>query len=148
MIDDTLELCREKFYQNAIELKVGSVPDIKLPIRSVQISQVLLNLLNNAFDAVKELPDPNVTIDFELTATDLFIKISDSGSGIPAAITDRIFDPFFTTKEVGQGTGLGLSISRSILLDHQGDIHLLHNEARTTFCVRLPFSRKENATDR
>ncbi len=142
IIEDTLELCREKFYQNAIQLQVGQVPDFTLPVRAVQISQVLINLLNNAFDAVKPLADRRVNIDFHWTNKDLFIVVSDSGPGIAPIISKRMFDPFFTTKEIGQGTGLGLSISRSILLDHEGEIQLLSDESKTTFRIRLPLKRK------
>lgn len=143
MIEDTLELCREKFYQNAVQLNVHEIPDIEIPIRSVQISQVLINLLNNAFDAVKKLSHPTIDLTFQETDADVFINVSDSGAGIPKANMEKIFDPFFTTKDIGQGTGLGLSISRSIMLDHQGDLQLAPGQNRTTFRLRLPKVRKK-----
>jgi len=143
VMDDTFELCREKFYHNAVQLNVSEIPDVELPIRSVQVSQVLINLLNNSFDAVKKLPKPVIDIRINETDHDVFIEVSDSGPGIPPEISDRIFDPFFTTKDVGQGTGLGLSISRSIMLDHQGDLQLVKSPPYlTTFQVRLPKLRK------
>lgn len=141
LLEDTFELCREKFYQNSILLNVAPIPEVEIPIRSVQISQVLINLLNNAYDAVKKLSNRRVDLKFELTTTDVYIIVSDSGAGIPPSIAERIFDPFFTTKDVGQGTGLGLSISRSILLDHQGDIQLMTDEPQTTFKIHLPLQR-------
>lgn len=147
LMDDTFELCREKFYHNAVQLKVSDIPDVEIPIRSVQVSQVLINLLNNAFDAVKRLPKPVIDIRIEETDSDVLIEVSDSGPGIPPEISDRIFDPFFTTKDVGQGTGLGLSISRSIMLDHQGELRLVNAPPfRTTFQVRLPKLRKSSST--
>lgn len=145
VLDDTFELCREKFYQNAVPIHVGEVPDVEITVRSVQISQVLINLLNNSFDAIKKLPNPNINLSFEVTDTDVFIQISDTGPGVPKSIREKIFDPFFTTKEVGQGTGLGLSISRSIMLDHQGDLQLLAHESQTTFRLRLPKLRQKPA---
>jgi len=68
------------------------------------------------------------------------IKISDNGTGIPAAIRDRIFDPFFTTKPVGKGTGQGLAIARSIIVEkHRGTLHFeSHVGLGTTFVIRLP----------
>lgn len=143
IIDDTFELCREKFHKNAIQLNIGEIPEVEIQVRAVQISQVLINLLNNAFDAVKKLQNPVVNVNFELTDDNVFIRVSDSGPGIPPPIAERIFDPFFTTKDVGQGTGLGLSISRSILLDHQGELQLLRSEKQTTFQLRLPRIRQE-----
>jgi len=143
VIEDTLELCREKFYQNAVHLNIHEIPDVEVPIRSVQISQVLINLLNNAFDAVKKLSNPNIDLTVQETDTDVFINVADSGPGIPKANLERIFDPFFTTKDVGQGTGLGLSISRSIMLDHQGELQFVPGENRTTFRLRLPKVRKK-----
>lgn len=142
LIEDVLELCREKFYQNNVQLNVDPVPTVEIPARSVQVSQVLINLLNNAYDAVKKLPNPRIDLKFEETNDDVFIRVIDSGPGIPKANIARIFDPFFTTKEVGQGTGLGLSISRSIMLDHQGELQLLTDESNTTFRLRLPKVRK------
>ncbi len=143
IVEDTLELCREKFYQNSVQLNVHELVDVEVPVRSVQISQVLINLLNNAFDAVKKLSQPTIDLTFQETETEVFINVSDSGPGIPKANLERIFDPFFTTKDVGQGTGLGLSISRGIMLDHQGEITYLPNEGRTTFRLRLPKMRKK-----
>lgn len=142
IIEDTLELCRERFYQNSIELSISEIPDIEISVRSVQISQVLMNLLNNSFDAVKKIPEPRVNLSCEETDTEIKIYVSDNGSGIPSVIADKIFEPFFTTKEVGKGTGLGLSISRSILLSHQGELQLLRDRKQTTFCMSLPKIRK------
>lgn len=142
LIDETLELCKEKFYQNNVQLIVGEIPDVNVPIRAVQISQVLINLLNNAFDAVHQLNEKVVQLQFEKTAENIFLRVSDSGAGVPKDNMSKIFDPFFTTKEVGQGTGLGLSISRGILLDHQGELTLLTQQSMTTFQIRLPLKRR------
>ncbi len=146
LMDDTFELCREKFYQNNIHFNVDPVPDIYLPVRSVQISQVMLNLLNNSFDAVRAMEIKNINIHFIVTPTDLLIQVADSGKGISPEVVEKIFEPFFTTKDVGQGTGLGLSISRSILLDHLGEIHLLKNKPMTTFEISLPLHRDSVVT--
>lgn len=142
ILDDTFELCRERFLQHSIQLIIQDAPDLELPVRSVQISQVLINLLNNAFDVIKNTDNPMINLSFQVTESDVLIHVSDSGPGIPKSIAERIFDPFFTTKDVGQGTGLGLSISRSIMLDHQGDLQLLMDAPQTTFQVRLPKFRK------
>jgi two-component system NtrC family sensor kinase len=106
---------------------------------SQQLQQVFLNILNNAYDAVRESGrPPRIEI---LTATrgnHVEVWFRDNGHGITHA--DRIFDPFFTTKEIGKGTGLGLSICYGILREHGGEI-LCHNNpdgGGATFIVRLP----------
>lgn len=146
LIDECLELCKERFYQNSIELEISQIPDIKVPMRLIQISQVIINLLNNAFDAVKNQNIKKVMVNFRASNEHLFILISDTGAGVPDDLKQKIFEPFFTTKEVGQGTGLGLSISRGILLDHQGELTLLPQEKYTTFQLKLPIKRSQLKT--
>lgn len=141
LIEDTLELCRERFYQNNIEFKIASIPEIQVPMRMVQISQVLINLLNNAFDVIKNLDERFIELKFETTESHFIIYVINSGPKISESISAKIFEPFFTTKDVGQGTGLGLSISRSLLLDHNGILQLSENTNLTTFEIRLPLKQ-------
>jgi two-component system NtrC family sensor kinase len=104
-----------------------------------QLQQVFLNILNNAYDAVREQGRPGK---IEITTVgrcgELEIAFRDNGPGISQP--DRIFDPFFTTKEVGKGTGLGLSICYGIVHAHRGEILAHNNEdgLGCTFIVRLP----------
>lgn len=142
LIDDTFELCREKFYHHNVKLDISAVPDIKVPMRAVQISQVLINLLTNAFDAVQFAEEKRVSMQFRIQNESLYISVSDSGAGVSEEIRNRIFDPFFTHKTQGHGTGLGLSISRGIILDHKGEIYLVTSTAMTTFEVRLPLKKE------
>lgn len=141
-IGDALEMCREKFKNNGVrlEIEMSSCERIKFWGRSEQISQVMLNLLGNAFDAAQSNPDPWVRIDFAKTEHEISIFIQDSGPGVPTDIQSKIFDPFFTSKEVGKGTGLGLSISSSILKRHGGRLVLDKAQVATTFVVSLPIS--------
>jgi PAS domain S-box-containing protein len=104
-----------------------------------QLQQVFLNILNNAYDAVREGGRP-ARIEIMTARSGSFVETSfqDNGQGI--SHPDRIFDPFFTTKEVGKGTGLGLSICYGIVHEHGGEI-LCHNNVAgegATFIVRLP----------
>jgi two-component system NtrC family sensor kinase len=106
---------------------------------SHQLQQVFLNILNNAYDAVRETARP-ARIEIMTAGIGSFVEVSfrDNGHGISHA--ERIFDPFFTTKEVGKGTGLGLSICYGIVHEHGGEI-LCHNNTDAegaTFIVRLP----------
>jgi two-component system NtrC family sensor kinase len=87
-----------------------------------QLQQVLLNVLNNAQDAVQSAKVRRIRIKTEESDGRVSIRIEDTGSGIPKEELKKIFDPFFTTKPLGKGTGLGLSISYGIVREHGGDI--------------------------
>jgi two-component system NtrC family sensor kinase len=113
---------------------------------SHQLQQVFLNIMNNAYDAVRETGRP-ARIEIMTASLGTYVEVSfrDNGQGI--SHPDRIFDPFFTTKDVGKGTGLGLSICYGIVREHGGEI-LCHNNSGTqgaTFIVRLP-SLSESAS--
>jgi PAS domain S-box-containing protein len=104
-----------------------------------QLQQVFLNIMNNAYDAVRDSGrPPRIEIMTASSGTSVEVSFRDNGHGI--AYPERIFDPFFTTKEVGKGTGLGLSICYGIVREHNGEI-LCHNNTGSegaTFIVRLP----------
>ena len=112
--------------------------EIEIECRLIQIEQVLLNLLNNSFDAIADLEEKWIRVDVEAEDHFVNIKVVDSGKGIPAEASEKIMMPFFTTKEVGKGTGLGLSISSGILKSHGGELSLDRNAANTTFVIRVP----------
>jgi two-component system NtrC family sensor kinase len=106
---------------------------------SQQLQQVFLNILNNAYDAVREsIPSPSIEISTRRDQNYVEVLFSDNGHGI--SYPERIFDPFFTTKEVGEGTGLGLSICYGIVKEHGGEIVCSNNLGRggATFTVRFP----------
>lgn len=127
----------------SLEKDLSPLPPVMLDTN--QIKQVLVNLLNNALQA---MPDGGrLAVATRLTESEIdgvdrqmaAVYVSDSGAGIPPENLGRIFDPFFTTKEVGMGTGLGLSISYGIIKDHQGVIEVAETGAEgTTFRIRLP----------
>jgi two-component system NtrC family sensor kinase len=106
---------------------------------SHQLQQVFLNMLNNAYDAVRETSHPG-RIEVQTAHGSGWVEVvfRDNGPGI--AFPDRIFDPFFTTKEVGKGTGLGLSICYGIVREHGGEIACFNNtdQPGATFIVRIP----------
>jgi two-component system NtrC family sensor kinase len=110
---------------------------------SHQLQQVFLNILNNAYDAVRGAGRAGM-IEIETIQDGGWLEVlfRDNGEGIKNP--ERIFDPFFTTKEVGQGTGLGLSICYGIVREHEGEILCANNQgsAGATFSVRLPIRTK------
>jgi len=108
---------------------------------SHQLQQVFLNIINNAYDAVRECGRP-ARIEVMTARSSGYVEVSfrDNGTGI--ADPARIFEPFFTTKDVGKGTGLGLSICYGIVHEHGGEI-ICHNNLDSegaTFIVRLPLA--------
>jgi signal transduction histidine kinase len=103
-----------------------------------QIRQVMLNLLNNAMQAMPA-GGGRIRVSTELTGESILIRVEDSGCGIPPEHLERIFEPFFTTKPPSKGTGLGLSISRAIVERHGGTLRVESTPGRgTTFTVALP----------
>lgn len=142
IITNTLDLCTEKLKSNGVDLRITQIPDIKIRCKATQISQVLLNLINNSYDAIEKLPTKFISLEFKLEESMLNIFVTDSGPGIPSELVDKIMEPFFTTKEVGKGTGLGLSISSGIMQNHGGALRYLKESSNTCFHLTLPI-RKE-----
>ena len=103
----------------------------------IEIEQVVVNLISNAIDAVKNQAEKWVRVEISEEGPFVILKVIDSGSGIPKKNQDKLFETFFTTKPVGEGTGLGLSISKGILDDHSATIVLDVNSPNTAFVIRF-----------
>ena len=83
-----------------------------------------------------------ITTQQDINNHSIFVKVKDSGYGIPEENLSRIFDPFFTTKEIGKGTGLGLAVTYGIIKDHGGDIEVVSEVGSgSEFMVRLPVGK-------
>ncbi len=141
ILDQTLELCQARFKNQLITLDTEKAfGDIKIKCRPIQISQLILNLLNNAFDAVKTLEERWIKLEVKNTKDFVEISVTDSGKGIPPDIQKNLFESFFTTKAVGQGTGLGLNISKKIVQTHNGNFFVDNSSPNTRFVAQLPKS--------
>lgn len=143
----TLKLRAYDFSNHDVDVQEFYADDMPIVLGdSHQLQQVFLNILNNAYDAVRDTDRPGkIVVTTAHTNGHIAISIRDNGTGISRP--DRIFDPFFTTKEVGKGTGLGLSICYGIIRAHQGEI-LAHNNpdgVGCSFAIQLPVSA--NAAD-
>ncbi len=112
----------------------------KISVVAQDIGRVLLNLINNAFQAVKEVEKPEVVVSTRHSAEGIEVSVKDNGPGIPQDIKEKIFQPFFTTKATGKGTGLGLSLSYDIITKgHSGQIAVESKPGEgATFTIKLP----------
>lgn len=139
-IDSTLIILKGQYIDKAA---ITQRYDKKLPLvpcNPGQINQVLLNLLNNAIQAIDQ--DGEIVITTRAEKDLASISIKDSGKGIHKDLLDKIFDPFFTTKPIGEGTGLGLSISHGIIEKHGGSIQVFSQEnVGTEFIIKLPYQQ-------
>jgi len=161
-IKETLKLLRASVPEN-ITIK-QNISDDSMQIKGdpTQLHQVLMNLINNARDALEGVDDPHIIISLaKFHADDAFIEshpnfkaasyvhlsVEDNGSGIPQHQMKHIFEPFFTTKEVGKGTGLGLAMVIGAIKTHHGFIEVESREGEgSTFHIYLPL-QKSNAID-
>ena len=127
LISDVRELLEYQFRTNDIEVLVNVTPDIpEIWGDDAQVSQVLMNLLINAQQALMEIEqDRSIEIRAAIVKENrIAITVNDNGPGIPDSIQDRVFEPFFTTKPEGQGTGLGLSYCQNVADGHGGIIEI------------------------
>ncbi len=142
VIQDTVELCSNRTQRENISLKCFYPPQhIFLDCHVRQISQVLLHLLDNAFDAVEGSEDKWVEIMVRDQNDLLSVSVTDSGPGIPDDVQEKIMSAFFTTKNLGKGNGLGLSISKGIVEKHGGTLEFDMSHAHTRFIFTLPKSK-------
>jgi PAS domain S-box-containing protein len=138
ILTETLELCFERFKNAGVEIRNQCATNLEVSSRPAQISQVLMNLLNNSFDAISNLSSKWIEIKGIKKDGFVQIQLTDSGTGIDKEVSSKIMNPFFTTKEVGKGTGLGLSISSGIMKSHGGSLSYLDEAPNTTFLLTLP----------
>lgn len=148
-----LELFESTFVVSGLKLAARQVsvdlsqvpPNFGIRCDKGQLSQVLLNLLSNAFDAIGENAGW-IRISTRRDGPRAVIEITNSGSAISKEAAAHIFEPFFTTKPVGVGTGLGLSICKAIVAANDGDLHLAVDREHTTFVITLEASKKPLST--
>jgi len=142
IVETTLSFCNEKFKNNDVTIDCRTVDaHLAIDCQQTQVCQVLLNLLNNSFDAIQGLKDRWIRIEALETASSVDIVVADSGAGIPKEIAEKIFQPFFTTKPVGLGTGIGLSISIGLMASQKGSLFIDDKVPNTCFVMRFPKSQ-------
>lgn len=138
LLEHVVSLSAARARDEQIEIEVSPVPpDFTVPCRPAQVSQVLLNLLNNAFYACRE-GERWVRLEVKDGGSEVEIAVLDGGRGVPPSVREKLFQPFFTTKPVGSGTGLGLSIGAALAESHGGSLALDPASPRTRFVLKLP----------
>lgn len=148
ILNDALAICGQKFKSRGIDVKVERPQSpVLASCKTVEIGQVFVNLLNNAYDEIKDQDNPWIKISLREQRDTLKVSFSDSGKGIPEKIRDKIAEPFFTTKPIGEGTGLGLSISRAIAQSHGGKLYLDQKSHFTSFVLELPKPDEKSPKD-
>jgi two-component system, NtrC family, sensor kinase len=143
IVEDTLFLVQKQFMKEDIRIEKHLSPKTpKVMADDNRIQQVLLDLLNNARDAMHG--GGTIIVATANSGERVEITIADTGEGIPEEVLDNIFDPFFTTKEVGKGTGLGLAVSYGIIQDFGGTIEVVSRRGEgSTFNITLPGLKEE-----
>lgn len=139
IVQEAISLLGQKSRYANVKIQAKMQPGLpEIKASPSELQQVLVNLINNAVDAI-DSSGGEVTVSTKHEGDQVLITVSDTGAGIPEANLNRIFDPFYTTKPVGQGTGLGLSICYGIVHKIGGDISVrsLVNQG-TTFTISLP----------
>jgi signal transduction histidine kinase len=152
VVNETLSICIARIKSKEVELRLnldGINHDV--PCRSVQISQVLLNLFNNAYDAIEGTSSAWISVDLIQNENYVEIWVTDSGQGIPRELEFKIMEPFYTTKPVGRGTGIGLSIATGILQNHGGSLKVDSSCKNTRFIMKIPIrysSQSQSSTQK
>ncbi len=138
-VEDTLFLMEKNMMQHQIEIKTELEDVSEIPYDAGQISQVIMNLMNNARDAFKEGKEKEITLRLKEHSDKIGLEIQDNGSGIAPEVLKRLFEPFVTTKPAGKGTGLGLSVCHGIIRSHSGSITVTTLLGKgTTWHIHLP----------
>ncbi len=140
IIESTVALCNEKMISECITLQTDIDKSLSVYAKEAELSQVLLNLVSNAADAICNEKNKWIKIESYQKETSVIIAVTDCGGGITKSVAERMMNPFFTTKEVGKGTGLGLSISKSIVESHEGTLEYDSSSLNTRFIITLPSS--------
>jgi|GEM_PF-1448033 len=138
IVKEAVDLCRHRFIKSGISLLLPEKSDIALECRPSQLAQVLINLINNAHDAVEHLEDRWVSVELRESAGEVFFSVTDSGMRPEGEVCDKLFQPFFTTKADGKGVGIGLNISRRIVESHEGIFEIDRSSQNTRFVFRIP----------
>lgn len=134
-LNDTVQVVKTEMKEVEINISSAISKDIVIQADEQLISQVLINLLKNAKEAMEGQKDGRIDIGIQREEDCLCLTIADNGPGIPEEILNDVFIPFFTTKK--SGNGIGLSLSKQIMKAHKGDITVESDSSGTTFTLKF-----------
>ena len=144
-IEAALFLLHTRLEQEPLELH-RDCADAELNIDQTRLEQILVNLLSNALDAVREQPQRHIWLSGTVAADGYRLEVRDSGPGIPPDVRAHLFEPFFTTKPGEKGLGLGLTLSASLAAAAGGSLVVRHpQEGGSAFVLHLPITRSPDA---
>lgn len=139
IIKEAMDIVQYRLETENIQVEINLEKELPMILADAQqIQQVIINILNNAMDSLKNHPMPRIRMRTYKNGSGVNMAMENNGPEIPEAIRQRLFDPFFTTKEVGKGTGLGLSVSYGIIKEHGGQIQVESSPERTAFILWFP----------
>jgi C4-dicarboxylate-specific signal transduction histidine kinase len=138
IVNEALVIIETKSKRHTTEVRIDVPSNLHILCDEIEIEQVLVNLVNNGIEAIKNMENRWVHIKAYSELGQVVVQVIDSGQGLPKEIESKLFQPFFTTKSVGEGTGLGLSIVKGILDEHHATISLNRSIPHTCFELRFP----------
>ncbi len=142
IIEDCLTISNYKIKERQTQVITGNIIETFVDCNPVQISQIIINLINNGLDAIEHFDEKWIRIETEDVGDFVRFRVTDSGKGIPDEVADKMMNAFFTTKAVGKGTGLGLSLSVKIAENHKGKFFIDKESHNTTFVLEIPKEQK------
>jgi C4-dicarboxylate-specific signal transduction histidine kinase len=141
IVEKAVSLVRASYEESGIRLEANNRGSRPVTGFAIELSQVILNLLNNAKDVLieRQIPQPAVTVECSVEEGRNVITVGDNAGGIPTEVIEKIFDPYFTTKFKSQGTGIGLYMSKMIIEKNMGGTLTVRNSGDgALFCIELP----------
>ncbi|OUR73143.1 hypothetical protein A9Q76_02695 [Arcobacter sp. 31_11_sub10_T18] len=147
-IEKPMNILKPQLKEFDIDFQLSGV-DFSLYAKESELQQVILNIINNARDALVQNKIPNAHIHITSSVLDNvgIIIIEDNAGGIPSGVIERVFEPYYTTKEQGKGTGIGLYMSKTIIADNmQGKLSVSNTKDGARFEINLQLSEGINAT--
>lgn len=138
-IDQTLILCESRIKESGTRLLLNPIDEnLTVEGRTVEISQVLFSLVNNALDAIDQAQERWIDISVRHSADWIQISVTDSGPALPSEVKEKLFQPFFSTKQIGHGTGLSLSSALGVARNHGGTLFFDSECLNTRFTLQIP----------
>ena len=140
VVKDSIFMIQGMLEKDGVRLNLDFKDDAKIYGHKRQLEQVVINLLNNARDALNErnVKDKRIDISVYKEAGYGVLKVHDNGGGIKGDVKDKIFEPYFTTKHASRGTGIGLYMSKLIIDKFKGVIEVMNENGGASFILKLP----------